>query len=181
MRDQLTEKLMELPGLLELYRQEHPSFLEKTVDWHARVEELLKRLRKAEVGKISSQKARILSVKDACRSSKSGEKPASVRKLERVTANEALQTSEAVLSGMVQHCEEQLASARQEIHKLVSLSLTARGTLPEPIEPHQRWLETVWASLPVDANTRLIFNYVSLSVKPLDRLFLLDEALGNVG
>lgn len=181
-RERLLEHLTELPQVLDLYASGDPGFVDSAVEWLSDAEATLVRHRQSAVPLLSTQRGLIIAVRDGYHDPELDSSAIPRRKAVRATASVCLARSEAALRDRIDAIDEHLAPLRRQMAQLLSVTSVVRPiSLPaEPPANRQRWLERVWHELPINGDTKPMYDYLNASLAPVDRLYLLDELVTNL-
>lgn len=175
-RETLVRALLELPALVDLYRDADPRFAEAVGRWLETLEDDLGRVRHPLAGSLATQRAQVLAAADGYRAP---EVIGSGRRSQRATVARILEVVEPALRQEVATIDAAFAEPREQFAQLVAVAV-ANGRLPDEIEPREGWLEQVWAALPDGDGAAGIREYLAAKLSRTDRLFLLDEVLRNL-
>jgi hypothetical protein len=102
------------------------------------------------------------------------------RRTQRATAAVIIASVEPPLRDEVATIDEALAQPREQLAQLVAMAL-AHDRIPPSREPRESWLEDVWSQLPDGNGAAGVREYIAARLARVDRLYLLDEVMRNLG
>lgn len=178
-REKILGHLQETPGLTDLYQRHEPSFPSAVVAWLAGVEDSLSQLRLPLASLVAAERGRILAAGDGFRD------PAIP---ERMTPRKATVAVAALSIGRVQEelrrkvaeIDGKFDAWREKMAQLLAVATAAAPIPLPPTDPRDIWLATVWKGLNANGETQGMYRYLGAAMQPNDRLFILDELLGNL-
>jgi len=175
-RETLLRALLELPALVDLYRDADPRFATAVGRWLETLEQDLGRVRHPLAGSLATQRAQVLAAGDGYQAP---DVAGTGRRVQRATIARILEVVEPALRQEVTDIDRAFAEPREQLAQLVAVAV-ANGRLPAQTEPREAWLEQVWGALPDGDGAAGIREYLAAKLSRTDRLFLLDEVLRNL-
>lgn len=178
-REQLLEHLERVSELANLYATSDARFVDRTVEWLKEAEETFQRFRIPSASMAASERGKILSVRDGNIDAAVVDPKTPRRKALRVVACAALVRVEQEARNHVEKIDRDLDVFRDKIAQLLALA-SQRSPIPMPgAERREAWLARIWKSLE-GGETGGMYNFVNASLPLVDRLYLLDEIVGNL-
>jgi len=179
-REKLLEHLRETTLLVDLYQRREPSFPAAVVAWLVKVEETLLQLRLPLSSLVAAERARILAVGDGYRDPVLVSERITPRKATLAVASIALGRVQDELRRKVAEIDSQFDAWREKMAQLLAIATTKSPIPLPPTEPRDVWLAAVWKALDVNGEVQGMYRYLGTALQQSDRLFLLDELLGNL-
>jgi hypothetical protein len=179
LRESLHAQLALLPAITDLSARSDPSFPDRAQEWLAATEKSLSQLRRPEAGLFATLRGRLLSSREGFRDPQvPGEM--TNRKALRAAATVYLSQGEGALRETLAQIEDQLRPLRAQLAQLVSAGCLL-GLIPQNQEgPREEFLRLIWSRLSEVDQTRGMATYLRTTLAAIDRLYLLDELLGNL-
>lgn len=179
-RERIIGHLQEASRLVDLYQRREPSFPAAVVAWLAGVEESLGQLRLPLTALVASERGRIIAVGDGFRDPALVTERTTPRKATLAVAVLALTRVQEELRRKVAEIDGQFDAWREKMAQFLAIATTKAPIPLPPTEPRDAWLATVWKGLNVNGEVQGMYRYLGAALQPNDRLFLLDEVLGNL-
>jgi len=179
-REKITSHLLELGGLVDLYQQRDPVFVERVVKWLSRLEEGLSQLRSPLAAFVASERGKILASHDGLRDPQIMGAKLSIRKASMATASLILSRTEEVLRSAVVEIDKKFDTWREKMSQLLALASMKHPVPLPPTEPRQQWLKKVWVQLGKSEEAIGMHVYLNAVMTQSDRLYLLDELIQNM-
>jgi hypothetical protein len=180
LREELLGHLSQLPSVFDLYTNNDSAFVTQALNWLSSAEATLLKFRNPNAALLATERGHILTAKDGYCDPAIVVKEKSLRKAIRATTSVCLARAESALREQVNSINQQLAPERLKMAQLLSV-VSAINPIPlPPTEPYTNWLQSVWNNLLVNGDTKPMHAYLSATLAPVDRLYLLDELLTNM-
>jgi hypothetical protein len=178
-REKLIAHLQGLPPLIDRYQRRDPSFGEEAAKWLASVEQTLLQFRSPLASLVSVSRGRIHAVADGYRDPTIMVDHRNRRKSGSATILLVVGHVEGVLRGRVNDIDAKLDDWRAKMAEFLAVATSNGSDLPQPTEPREAWLQTVWRSFSVSGEAQRMYNYLNVSMSRFDRLYVLNELVEN--
>jgi hypothetical protein len=179
-REKILGHLQETPALIDRYQRRDPAFPAAVLAWLAAIEETLGQLRLPLASLVAAERGRILAVGDGYRDPALLDERLTPRMATRAVASLALSRVQQALSARLAEIDAQFAAWREKMSQFLAIATTKVPIPLPPTEPRDAWLASVWKGLNVNGEVQGMYRYLGAAMQPADRLFLLDEVLGNL-
>lgn len=179
-REKILVLLQETTPLVNLYQQRNPTFPAAVVSWMAQVEESLGQLRLPLTALVAGERGRILAAADGFRDPALMAERYTRRTATLAVASLALGRVQEDLRRKVAEIDAQFDVWREKMAQFLAIATTKAPIPIPPVEPREVWLETVWKGLNVNGELQGMYRYLGAALQKNDRIFLLDEVLGNL-
>ncbi len=178
-REALREQLAQAVVLAELHASGDPRLLDQVGEWLARGEKKMQDLRRTEAASLAAVRARFGAGREGQRDPEISA-DLSPRKALRTLAALAIGRGEQTLRESLAAIDARLQPLQAQMVQLVSAAhlFGLVGSAPE--ESHEAWLRALWGRLGSHEKTRGMHTYLSAALPLIDRLYLLDEVVGNL-
>ncbi len=181
-KERLLERLLALPAIIEKYDVRDPAFVPDALAWLQTVETALGQIRHPLASLASAERGRVLAVLDGLRDPELKGENCSARQAERAGAAASLARVEAAMRLAVMRLDDLLNGLAQEMALLLAHVSSSRP-IPLPNgEQREIWLRRVWEGLLIAGEQQSLQSHAYLSARLawVDRLYLLDDLLGNL-
>lgn len=175
---ELTNYLNTLAPLIDRYQRGEPNFADDALEWLEEAEKMMSKMRLPEGSEMSALRSRIIrSVDTSILEGK--ETRSKMRKSRNVAAAEALDRAESILRGRLLASEERLRFFEEKLCEGMT-ALLLQAQLPEKKKVDADLINLVWDQLRQEQSTRPLALYITASLTPSDRSFILYRVLSRV-
>ena len=179
-REMLNSHLQKMSGLIDLYERRDSLFIHNTVTWLADLEKILQQTRNPLVSFVAVERGKVLAITDGYRDPSIPENHTTKRKAGFVSTMMVLGRVEAGLLKMLDDIDTKFGIWREKMAQFIAVATNSHPIALPPTEPHQTWLEEVWGTFSVTAETQSMYNYLNTVMDKSDKLYLLGELLDNI-
>ena len=179
-REKLVTHLQKTPSLVDMYQQRNPAFVEKTVTWLAELEQILLQVRSPLASHVAAERGRILAVFDGYRDGQISTKRVTRRKASLATTMLVLGQVDTSIQKVLDDIDGKFAIWREKMAQFIAVATNSHPIPLPPTEPRQAWLREVWRQFAVTNETQGMYNYLNTVMSRSDRLYILDELVGNL-
>lgn len=175
---ELTNYLKTLAPLIDRYQSGEPNFADGALEWLEEAEKMMSKMRLSEGSEMSALRSRIIrSVDTSILEGK--ETRSKMRKSRNVAAAEALDRAESILRSRLLASEERLRFFEEKLCEGMT-ALLLQTQLPEKKKVDTELINLVWNQLRQEQSTRPLALYITASLTPSDRSFILYRVLSRV-
>lgn len=179
-REQLVSALLQCPSLIDLYQKREPLFASRVIAWLSEVEKVLQQFRLPLAALVASERGRILAAGDGYRDLQVQGERLSPRKAGLATAFLALSRVQEELRRVIGEIDGKFELWREKIAQFLAV-VTQKIPIPlPPGEPRPAWLGQVWTEMGASEETQGMYRYLNAAMPASDRLYLLEEVVGNL-
>jgi len=183
MRSVLKEKLLahldQVSSLSNEYASSDPNYVEHIVTWLKDLEQILQQFRSPIASRISTERTKVLAIKDGRIDSTLVDPSVPRRKAQRIVASSCLGRVVETVSERVEEIDRDFDQMREKIAQLLAIAST-RAPIPMPPPTNREaWLIKVWKSL-AGGETQSMYSYINTTLPMVDRLYILDRLLDNL-
>ncbi|MCZ6530210.1 MAG: hypothetical protein O6949_07745 [Chloroflexi bacterium] len=179
-RERIKVHLLQAGGLVDLSQRRDPDYATRVIAWLCRLEESLMQLRHPLAALVAAERGILLGVRDGVRDPQVAESTTSTRKITLATASVVLSRVVGALRSAIEEIDARFDAWREKMSQLLALASMEQAIPAPPQTGHDRWLRRVWEQVGQVGNAKGMHIYLSSVMAQPDRLYLLDELLGNL-
>lgn len=178
-RERVLDRLMAIPDLVDLHRQQNPMFVDRLLAWFSDSEEALKPLRSPLVARLASFRGQLQAADEGVLHPQVNSESRSPRKRRNALAVVLLQSAEMELREALDNIDKDFDVLKDKLAQLIAI-VSSKNPLPHSMHLTESYLDTIWVSLREFEETQSMSYFIEVQTDLTDRRYLLQGLLGNI-
>lgn len=173
-RERIVEKLLEIPALVDHYRNQNSAFPELSVQWLSSTEKALEAFRLPLVSRLAGLRGMMIAAADGFTETASATPARNQRKFSRSVTMQLLQQAEETLHSHCQKIDTELDDYRDKLAQLLAVA-SAREALPAGDPGSISYIDKLWQQAKAAQENITMAQYVAARLSETDRRYLLTD------